>query len=308
VSAVPERRRLVGYLLVAGAAASWGAQAVVVKLLLSSGLPAAGLVSTRTALAAMLVVAALAAIDPGRLRVGRGDLGRLVVLGLIGMAFSNYTYYFALQRIPVATAALLIYTAPLIVLAASVVFLGEPLERRDVLAAVLTLAGAALIVRAYQPAALGLDLAGVTASILNAFAWAFYSLWGKTLSPRVSPWTIMAYSLATGTAFWLLVAPPWRLLLVPHPPLVWVGIAVVTVFGTLLPFGMFLAGLARITAAHASVTATVEPVVAAAVAFAVLGENLDWPQLVGGALILAGIGLLHARRVPGRRASRTGTA
>jgi drug/metabolite transporter (DMT)-like permease len=295
VSAVPERPRLVGYLLVAGAAASWGAQAVVVKLLLGSGIPAAGLVSTRTALACVLTVATLAAIDPGLLRAGRADLGRLVVLGLVGMAFSNYTYYFALQRIPVATAALLIYTAPLIVLAASVAFLGEPLARRDVLAAVLTLAGAALIVRAYQPAVLRLDMAGVAASILNAFAWAFYSLWGKTLSPRVPPWTIMAYSLATGTAFWLVVAPPWRLLLAPHPPWVWVGIAVVTVFGTLLPFGMFLAGLARISAAHASVTATVEPVVAAAVAFAVLGESLDWPQVAGGALILAGIGLLHAR-------------
>ena len=282
-----------GYLLVAGAAASWGAQAVVVKLLLGSGIPAAGLVSTRTALACLLMVGTLAAIDPMLLRADRGDLGRLVVLGLVGMAFSNYTYYFALQRIPVATAALLLYTAPLIVLAASIVFLGEPPERRDVVAAVLTLAGAALVVRAYQPAGLRLDPAGVTASILNAFAWAFYSLWGKTLSPRVSPWTIMAYSLATGTAFWLVAAPPWRLLLVPHPAWVWVGITVVTVFGTLLPFGMFLAGLARISAAHASVTATVEPVVAAAVA--VLGESLDWPQLVGGGLILAGIGLLQVR-------------
>ena len=295
MGAVPERARLAGYLLVAGSAASWGAQAVVVKLLLGAGTPAAGLVSTRTALAAVLVVGTLLAVNPGLLRVERADLVRLVVLGLIGMAFSNYTYYFALQRIPVATAALLLYTAPLIVLGASVVFLGEPPERRDVLAAALTLAGAALVVRAYQPAGLRLDPAGVTASILNAFAWAFYSLWGKTLSPRVPPWTIMAYSLATGTAFWLLVAPPWRLLLVPHPPVVWVGIAVVTIFGTLVPFAMFLAGLARITAAHASVTATVEPVVAAGVAFAVLGESLDWPQVVGGALILAGIGLLHAR-------------
>jgi drug/metabolite transporter (DMT)-like permease len=88
---VPERRRLVGYLLVAGAAASWGAQAVVVKLLLSAGIPAAGLVSTRTALAGVLVVATLAGVNPGLLRVDRGDLGRLVVLGLVGMAFSNYT-------------------------------------------------------------------------------------------------------------------------------------------------------------------------------------------------------------------------
>jgi drug/metabolite transporter (DMT)-like permease len=296
---VPERprppTRLVGYLLVAGAATSWGAQSVVAKLLLTSGIPATWLVSARTALACALLVAALAAIDPGLLRVGRRDLGRLVALGLVGMAISNYTYYLALQRIPVATAALLIYTAPLMVLAVSVFFFGDPLERRDLWAAALTLAGAALVVRAYRPAVLQLDLLGVGAALLNALAWAFYSVCGKTLSPRISPWTIMAYSLATGTAFWLVVAPPSRLLLAAHAPPVWLGIGVVVVFGTLLPFTMFLLGLGRISAAHASLTSTLEPVVAAAVAFAVLGETLDWPQLVGGALILVGIGLVQLR-------------
>ncbi len=291
----PRPRAWIGYALVAAAAASWGAQSVVAKLLLTGGLDAAAIISTRCALSTLIMVGALTAVNPCLLQIGRRDLGRLVVLGIVGMAFSNYTYYFALQRIPVATAALLIYTAPLLVLAASVLVFGHPLERTDVLAAALTLVGAALVVRAYQPAGLQLDVAGVVASVLNAVAWAFYSLWGKTISPRVSPWTMVTYSLASGAAFWLLLAPPWRLLQAPHPPLVWAGIAIVVLFGTLVPFALFLAGLARISAAHASVTASLEPVVAAAVAFAVLGESLDWPQVVGGGLILAGIGLLHVR-------------
>jgi drug/metabolite transporter (DMT)-like permease len=129
-------------------------------------------------------------------------------------------------------------------------------------------------------------------------AWAFYSLWGKTISPRVSPWTMVTYSLGSGAAFWLLLAPPWRLLQAPHPPLVWAGIAVVVLFGTLVPFALFLAGLARISAPTPGVTASLEPVVAPTVAFAVLGERLDWPQAVGGGLILTGIGLLHVRGAP----------
>lgn len=292
---MPDSRAPLGYLLVALAAASWGAQSVVAKLLLTGGLDAAAIISTRCALSTLIMVVALTAVNPRLLQIGRRDLGRLVVLGIVGMAFSNYTYYFALQRIPVATAALLIYTAPLLVLAASVLVFGHPLERTDVLAAALTLAGAALVVRAYQPAVLQLNVAGIVASVLNAVAWAFYSLWGKTISPRVSPWTMVTYSLGSGAGFWLLLAPPWRLLQGPHPPLVWAEIAIVVLFGTLVPFALFLAGLARISAAHASVTASLEPVVAAAVAFAVLGESLDWPQVVGGGLILAGIGLLHVR-------------
>ena len=125
--------------------------------------------------------------------------------------------------------------------------------------------------------------------------FAFYSLWARRVAPRLSPWTMLAYSLATAAVVWVPVAPPWRVLLALHSPSTWTGFAVVVTFGTLVPFGLYLAGLARIRAAHASVTSCLEPVVAATVAFFVLGESLEGLQLLGGALILAGIALLHAR-------------
>lgn len=284
-----------GYVLVAAAATSWGAQAVVAKLLLTSGFDPSSLVSTRTALAGLILVATLAGLKPELLRVTGRDLGHLAVLGTVGMALSQYTYYFALTRIPVATVLLVAYTSPLLVLAATVVIYGEPLRRRDLAAAAVTLGGAGLVVRAYEPALLRPSAAGLLASAFCAAGFAFYSLWAKRVSPRVSPWTTLTYSLATAAAFWLPLAPPWTLLLRPHPPAAWAGIAVVVLFGTLVPFGLYLAGLSRISAAHASVTATLEPVVAAIVAFLVLGEGLEWPQLLGAGLILAGIALLHAR-------------
>jgi drug/metabolite transporter (DMT)-like permease len=249
----------------------------------------------RTAVSALIMTAVLAPIDPGRLRVGRRHLVGLALLGIV-MAVSSYAYYFALQRVPVATAALLIYTAPLIVLAAGVLFFGEPVRRDDVVAAVVTLLGAALVVRVYQPGALRVSAVGVGASVLSALAFAFYSLWGTRAAPGLSPWTVMVYSFTAAAVFWLPVAPPWTIPLAPHPPAVWAGLAVVVVFGTLLPFSLYLVGLRHISAAHASVTSTLEPAVAAAVAYGVLGERLEPLQIAGGALILAGIGLLHARR------------
>ena len=76
------------------------------------------------------------------------------------------------------------------------------------------------------------------------------------------------------TAFWLVAAPLVAAAFGAAPRSVWVGIAVATGFGTSLPFGMFLAGLRPISAAHAGVTPIVEPVVAAAAAFGVPGERL----------------------------------
>src|SRR5262245_32840015 len=287
---------LAGYALAAAAASLWGAQSIVAKMLLGSGLAPASLVSTRTALATVVLVTAVTLTRPSLFRVTPRDAWQLAVLGVLGMSLAQFAFYVALTRIPAAMAAFLLYMAPVFVLAASVLFLGERPRGADVLGAVVTLVGAALLVRAYEPAALRLNAVGLAFGILTAASFAFLNLWAKGLPPELSPWTVMTYSFAAGTLFWLPIAPPWDILLVPQSTLVWVGIAVVTFVGTLLPLALYLAALRRISAAHASITSTLEPVVAGLAAFLVLGEILDGPQLAGAALVLVGVATLHVRR------------
>jgi drug/metabolite transporter (DMT)-like permease len=285
----------VGYVLVSAAGASWGAQSVVAKQLLTAGIPAGALISTRTALASLVLAAVLAVVAPALLRARMQDLGRIALLGL-GIALANYTYYYSISRVPIATAALLIYAAPILVLAGEVVAYGAHVRRLDLVAIMVTLVGAALVVRAYEPAAIRLDGPGLAAGVFCAAGFAFHTLWGKGLAGRVPAWTILTYALASAALFWLPLAPPWTVLVESHTSSVWAGIAVVVLFGTLFPFALYLTGLRHISATHATLTSTVEPLVATAAAFLVLGETLAWPQLVGAALVLTGIGLLHARR------------
>ena len=53
---------------------------------------------------------------PQRLRLPRVDLIKTLLLGVLGVAASNYFYYLAIQRTNVATAIILQYTAPVWVL------------------------------------------------------------------------------------------------------------------------------------------------------------------------------------------------
>jgi drug/metabolite transporter (DMT)-like permease len=124
----------------------------------------------------------------------------------------------------------------------------------------------------------------------NAIAFAFLNLWAKMLPASLSPWTVLVYALVTGALFWLPIAPLWWLLLGSHPAWVWLGVGIVT--GTLLPYALLL----RPRAHQRAPRERREPVVSGLVAFAVLGETLAPPQLASGALVLAGIGLLHLRR------------
>src|ERR1700752_4068973 len=81
-----------------------------------------------------------------RLRLPVGDLGRIVLLGVLGVAASNYFYYLAIQRTNVATAIILQYTAPVWVLLYAVARGSQKLTVRRLSAVGLAMAGISLVI------------------------------------------------------------------------------------------------------------------------------------------------------------------
>jgi DME family drug/metabolite transporter len=73
-------------------------------------------------------------------------------------------------------------------------------------------------------------------------------------------------------------------------------VAFVGVAGTLVPFFLFTWGVGRIRAERAAIAATLEPVIAAVVAWAWLGQHLSGLQVVGGALVVAAVVSLQLGR------------
>jgi len=68
------------------------------------------------------------------------------------------------------------------------------------------------------------------------------------------------------------------------------------VMGTIVPFSLMIGSLRHLPATTVGIVATFEPVAAAAIAWAWLGESLDTSQLVGGGIVLAGIVLAETSR------------
>src|SRR3990170_1702919 len=98
-------------------------------------------------------------------RPAPGDLPLFAGYGLIGVAVFMTVYLTAIRLSTVAAAAMLLYTAPAWVTLLARLFFHEPLSRRKVAAVLLTVTGSALVVRAYDPAALRLNLAGILAGL-----------------------------------------------------------------------------------------------------------------------------------------------
>lgn len=70
------------------------------------------------------------------------------------------------------------------------------------------------------------------------------------------------------------------------------------VLGTVVPYGLILLALRSLGSARTGLLGMAEPVLAAGVAFVVLGEALSPVQLLGGAVVLTGIVLAETARTP----------
>lgn len=289
------RGRWTGYALVLAAAACWASGGVAARWLFTGGgvsIDPLSLSAARAVTSAAVLGLVLLARDRRSLAVRRTDLPFLVAFGVAGQALLHYTYYMAIAHAGVAAAILLEYMAPVLVLVVAVAFMGERLTWNLPAGVVLAITGCALVVGV---ASRGVSVpgAGVAWGLAAAVFFAAYILMGKAASGRMPARTLMFWGLAFASAFWLVAAGPARVadvLLAPEK-LAWV--AYVAVVSTVLPFGLFLAGLRYIGSTQAAVTSTVEPVIAGVAAWLLLGENLDFWQAVGALLVVVAIAIVQ---------------
>jgi drug/metabolite transporter (DMT)-like permease len=174
---------------------------------------------------------------------------------------------------------------------------------------VLALVGLSLIVELWSEGGSSLDSLGVAAALAACLCYAVYILTAERGVRRRDPISLSAYGFAFSALFWVIVQPIWTfpvetldddvsLLgnLSSRTAPVWLLVAFVILVGTMATFGLVVSALRHVSATRVGIVAMLEPVAAAAVAWAWLGESLGTTQLVGGAIVLAGIVLAQTAR------------
>lgn len=286
-------RELLGYALAAGAASLWGVSGMLAKAIFQRGVAPSELAEVRIGLGFLMFATLVLLLRPREARVRARHLPYLIVFGVVGMLGVQLAYYEAVGRLPVALAVLIQYLAPLLML----LWLwsrGRRVGRRMWAAAALTLVGCYFAVGAYDADLLRVNLAGTLLALLSAAIFAFYLLVAERIVRAYSAWTLLLYGFLFAGLAWTVARPWWTLPWREWDGTTYLLIVGVALLGTLLPFLMSSMALGMLPATRVGLTETIEPVVAGLAAFAVLGEALAGPQLFGGAVVLAGIGLARS--------------
>ncbi len=247
----------------------------------------------------LLVVAVLQPRDLGRWRA----VVRLPVLGRLVLAAGSTAAYQAafLSSVARTGAALSTVVAlgvapPAVGVLARVVGL-ERLDRSWLFGTVAAIAGTALLL--LPGAAVRVDTLGVLLGVVGGLCYGVYTVAAKRLVDSSAPTLVaVAATLVLGGAMILpfahdvsrVVAEPEALALVA-----WLAVP-----ATAVGYLLFVSGLRHVTAASAGTLSLAEPLVAAVLGIAFLGERLPLPAVLGGCLLLAGMAAATVRTVPGR--------
>jgi drug/metabolite transporter (DMT)-like permease len=267
-------------LYVAALAASWGVISVIVAHV---DLSATVLVFWRVAIAAVTVTAACAV-------VGRADLLRvpsqrrlMVAVGVV-LAVHWYLFFETIKLSSVAVAVLTVYTAPVFLALLAPLFLPE--QRSRVALVALIPAGAGLVLMsAWGSGGTHARPLAIACGIGAALTYALLVIGTKSLRARMGPVTITAWSYGIAA---LALAPFLTTAgrVIPQGSEIFYVLLLGVVFTALSGY-IYVGLLGHVTAQAVGILAYLEPVSAAILAWALLGQPLGWQVLLGGALVVA---------------------
>jgi drug/metabolite transporter (DMT)-like permease len=292
--------------MVAVAATLFAVNASVVKVIEHTRFDAQRLTEVRSTGAFIGLAVIVLLTRRSAIRITRRQLVLVAALGIGGLALVQWSYFFAIHRLPIGEALLIQYLAPILVALWARFAWHEHVHGRIWVALGLSLAGLVLIVELWRGK---LDGVGIAVAAVACVSYTFYVLVAERGTRTRDPISLLAWGFVFASLFWAVTEPWWsfpihrldgstsllgNLSSLQSP--IWLLVTWMVVLGSVVPFLLVVAALPRIGATRTAIVAMLEPVVAIVVAWAWLGESLDALQLAGGALTLAGIGLAQSAR------------
>jgi len=291
---LPESSVRRGTILILIAVLFWGGSASLAKFLFTTRFDTLIVVQSRSSLSFLLLFLYFLAKDRSVFKIDRKDLGALILAGVIGIAVTNFSYYYTVGEATVATAILVQYTAPVLVMVYAVaVSKDEVLNGVKVIALALSLLGCYLAVSGGEWSSIQLRGWSIVSGITSSLSYAFMLLISKYLLRKYSVWTMLVYAFGFSTLFWLFINSPWDIADKGYSMNDWGILLMFALVSILIPHSLFASGLKLLDASTVGIVTTMEPVVAIIIAYFALGESLGQIQVLGGVAVVSAVVLIQ---------------
>jgi len=272
----------------------WGSTYLGIRIVVETMPPLLSL-GIRFGLAAVIMCMVLVIRrGPRVLRVTRAELlGALLIGGLL-LGIGNGGVMLGERDVPSAMAALIVGVIPLVVLIIRRL-MGDTIDRTQVIGVTAGLIGLVVLV---APLGLSGTVAplGIFLLLGSTIGWAYGSVLSRVVRLPRDPFVTTFYQFIAGCLFGFIVSGLTGEMANVHPsswsPQSLVALAYLVVFGSLIAFSAFTWLLQHAPVTRITTYAYVNPVVAVALGWFVLGEVITPPMILGATMILGSVALI----------------
>jgi drug/metabolite transporter (DMT)-like permease len=293
----PPAFRAIGIALAVGGTIGFSLRPVLVKVAYGYGADPVTLLALRMVFSIPFLLAAAAWTGQRRkTRFTRHDWAAVIGLGALGYYLASFLDFLGLQYVSAGLGRLLLFLYPTIVVILTAMLIGRKATRRELAALALTYSGVALVMSAALDAQSRNIPLGAALVFAGAIAYAIYLVAATQLIQRIGSVQFTAYSVTAAAIFCIaqfLAVRPFAALDLPMP--VYAISLAMAVFCTVVPTFMTSEALRRIGANHVALIGALGPVSTIFVGFVGLDEMMTPFQLVGVALVLAGVLLVSLK-------------
>lgn len=270
-------------------AACFGTLAIFTSLAYRAGAEPLPLLVWRFAVAALILGGYLAITRPGALRVSASDLARYGAMAIFGYGAASMCFFYALRHADASVVAVLLYTYPAMVVVAERLVNGVSLTRGRLAGVVTTFAGSALVLGLFSNG--GVSPLGIVLGLGAAVGYTVFSMLSHRWLPGRSRIVMMTFMFAVNSVFIAVVALFSGIDLSPlgWGTEIWLLILALVALPTVAAVVLYMRGVSALGPGQTSIVSTFEPVFTIVLACIFLGERLQPVQMVGAALVIAGV-------------------
>lgn len=246
-----------------------------------------------------------------RIPDSRSDWKLLIVTGVLSFTLNYGLLFWGEQYISSGLAALLQATIPAFGLVIAHFYLpGERMTWPKIIGVVLGVAGVGVVFSNQLKIAGGQALAGCIALVLSSVFVSYSNVLVKARGQNLDPVILAAGQMFFGMIPLLLIGIPLEgnPLKFHWTPMAVVAMLYLALVGSVLAFVLYYWLVHNIDVTKSMLISLVTPVVAVVLGMVVLGEELNWRTLAGGAMIMGGIGFIVSQRLRRQRPELRTTA
>ena len=196
----------------------------------------------------------------------------------------------AVNLTSLGVAAVLLYTAPTFVMLFSILLFGEKMTKTKGIVLLMTFVGCILVTGLLEGGAAVITWQGIGIGIAAGVGYALYSIFGTyAIRAGYGSLTISFYTFLMATVIMTFLVEPVAVVSEITEMGQWPLAVSFALLTTVVPYLTYTKGLSGLPASKASVTATIEPVVAALLGIFVFHESVTMLKITGIVLVLSSV-------------------